>query len=185
MEYKSRKEERFDSIYRACAKDIYKISMHYTKDEDAAQEITQQAFYKLYIHFDNVNPEKARAWLVQTVKHLAFNRTRDSKGKVLGEVIDFATGSESVSPNIEDQYIREEQQKVERELVESIFGRLHEEHPTWYEALTLVYCLEKPQLEVADELDISIEVLHSRLYRAKQWIRKNYGDKYKEVVNWS
>ena len=35
-----------------------------------------------------------------------------------------------------------------------------------------VYLLEKPQKEVAREMGISLEVLHSMLYRAKKWIRK-------------
>lgn len=185
MEYKSRKEEKFDSIYQACAKDIYKISMYYAKDEDVAQELTQEAFFKLYVHFDNVNPEKACAWLAQTVKHLAFNRTRDSRSEVAGEEIDFIIDTKEAFPSIEEQFFRGEQMKTERELVESIFDSLHEEHPTWYEALTLVYCLEKPQLEVAEELGISLEVLHSRLYRAKQWIRKHYEDRYSEVATGS
>lgn len=184
MEYNSKKEERFDSIYRVYAKDIYKTAIYYTKDENVAQEITQEAFYKLYIHFDHVNPEKARPWLTQTVKHMAFNVNRDSKSEVFGETAEITVETEPAMPSIEDQYLREQQVEMERELVESIFDRLQQEHPIWYEALTLVYCLEKPQQEVADELEISLDVLHGRLYRAKQWIRKYYGERYSEVVRW-
>ena len=48
----------------------------------------------------------------------------------------------------------------------------------WYEAVTLTYCLEKSQREVAEIMGVSVEVLHSMLYRAKKWIRKNYEDQF-------
>lgn len=47
-----------------------------------------------------------------------------------------------------------------------------------------LYCFGKSQQEAADQLGIAVEVLNSRLYRARQWIRKNYEKEYEEVVNW-
>ena len=34
------------------------------------------------------------------------------------------------------------------------------------------------------QIGIAVEVLNSRLYRARQWIRKNYENEYREVVSW-
>ena len=40
--------------------------------------------------------------------------------------------------------------------------------------------LEIPQSAVAERMEISIEVLHSLLYRARKWIRKKFGVEYEE-----
>ena len=187
MEYKSSNDKKFDSIYRAYVDSIFKMTMYYTKDYDVAQEITQSAFFKLYIHFENVDLDYVKPWLITTAKHLVFNYNRDSKREILGEVLELimgTTGRVRYADSMENDYLRNCQKKMAKNLSLSIFDRLYNEHKNWYDAIMLVYCLDKPQQKAAEELGITIEVLHSRLYRARQWIRKNYGKEYEEVVNW-
>ena len=62
--------------------------------------------------------------------------------------------------------------------IEDIFGELYRMNERWYDAITITYLLEKPQKEVAEELGVSLEILHSMLYRAKRWIRKKYREEY-------
>ena len=52
MEYESTKEEKFDSIYRSYAKDVYRACLHISQNEDLAQEMTQQAFVNFYERFE-------------------------------------------------------------------------------------------------------------------------------------
>ena len=81
-------------------------------------------------------------------------------------------------------YLRNEQKRRAECLEFRIFERLYKEHRIWYDAVMQVYCFGKSQQEAADQLGIAVEVLNSRLYRARQWIRKNYEKEYEEVVNW-
>ena len=37
-------------------------------------------------------------------------------------------------------------------------------NPSWYEAVTITYVLEKPQKEVAEIMGVKLETLHSMLY---------------------
>ncbi len=64
------------------------------------------------------------------------------------------------------------------ELKKGIFEALYEKNPRWYEAITITYVLEKPQKEVAENMEVTLDVLHSILYRAKKWIRENYAEEY-------
>lgn len=187
MEEKSSIDYKFDSIYQAYADSIFKMTMHYAKDYDVAQEITQAAFFQLYTHFKNVDLEYVKPWLVTTAKHLLFNYNRDSKREILGEVLELvmeSTGIPEYGDTLEEDYLRKHQKNMAKDLRFDILERLYREHRVWYDAVKLVYCLNKSQLDAAEELGIAIEVLHSRLYRARQWIRKNYGKEYEEVVNW-
>jgi len=58
---------------------------------------------------------------------------------------------------------------------------LRKENESWYQIVNLIFCLEKPHDVVAKELGISKDVLYSKLYRAKKWIRKNFEDEYKNL----
>lgn len=187
MEYKSIKEEKFDSIYQAHVDSILKVAMHYANDYDIAQEITQKTFIQLYIHLDNMDMDYIFPWLVRTAKNFLYNSNRNSKREILGEVIDTIMEYDYAlccTESMDERYIREEQRQRIGELNDSIFEKLYKKNRKWYEALTLVYCLEKPQQEVAEELGIAIDTLQSRLYRAKQWIRKNYAKEYENVMSW-
>ena len=48
MEFKSNLEANFDSIYQAYERDVYRVCLHYVKDEHAAAELTHQVFVKFY-----------------------------------------------------------------------------------------------------------------------------------------
>lgn len=187
MKAKLANDEKFESIYRAYVDSVFRVSMYYAKDKEAAQEITQTTFFKLYTHWKNVDLEYVEPWLVTTARNLSYNYTRDSKHDILDEVLEVILETKDILEHVEsteNYYMRESQKEFAKKLNDRIFDRLYREHRQWYDAVTLVYCFGKKQQEVADELGITIEVLHSRLYRAKQWIRKNYGKKYEEIANW-
>ena len=186
MESKASKDKKFDSIYRAYKDSIFKVAMHYTKCEDLASEITQRTFFQLYIYFENVDLESVYPWLITTARNSAFNYNRDRKREILAGVFDLFRGTKDrvcYINNMEEYYLRNEQKRRAECLEFRIFERLYKEHRIWYDAVMQVYCFGKSQQEAADQLGIAVEVLNSRLYRARQWIRKNYEKEYEEVVN--
>ncbi len=187
MESRSSKDKKFDSIYRAHKDSIFKVAMHYTKSEDLANEITQKAFFQLYVYFEDIDFNTVYPWLVTTARNFAFNHNRDRKREILGEVFEILKETKDricYINSMEDRYLRNEQKRRAEHLECRIFERLYNEHRIWYDAVTQVYCFGKSQQEAADQLGIAVEVLNSRLYRARQWIRKNYEREYEEVVNW-
>ena len=167
------KEEKFEEIYRTYQTDVYRISLYYIKDEYMAQDITQKVFYKLYLHFDNVNLECVRSYLLRSARNLSFNWLRDTKHEQ-GDYIDNIPEESAILLSAEDEYIREEQQKAHRKFASEILNKIREENESWYDILNLIYCLEKPHEEVAKELGITRDVLYSKLYRAKRWVRKHF-----------
>lgn len=186
MESKSAKDETFDSIYQAYRDSIYKAAVSDTKNGDWAEEVTQKAFYQLYTHYETVNSECIYAWLMTTVKNLIRNDSRSRKREIVWEISDSVEGMPGgfVTDDVEDFYFKQTQKRLAGDLDVKIFKRLYKEHRKWYHAIHLVYCRGKSQQEAAEELGIAVTVLNSRIYRAKQWIRKNYRKEYEEIVNW-
>ena len=177
MQGQATKEERFEEIYRTYQNDVYKISLYYTKDEYIAQDIAQKTFYKLYLHFENVNLDSVSSYLLRCARNLSYNWLRDMK-KEQGDYIDNIPEESAILLSVEDEYIRDEKERERQEFASEILHRVLEENESWYDILNLIYCLDKPHDEVARELGISRDVLYSKLYRAKRWLRKHYEDKY-------
>ncbi len=184
MQSDHEKREKFERIYYEHKDAVYRAAMSCANDYDVAQEITQTAFFKLYLGIEKVREETARALLVCIVKNVYRNRIRDTKPEVSGELLDVLDESGVATMAMEEAYVAKEDKERKECLCHSIVGRLREEHPTWCEALIEVYYRERPQAQVAEELGITLEVLHSRLYRARQWIRKNYQTEYDNIKGW-
>lgn len=172
----------FDAIYHDNAEIVYKVARKYSGNHHAAEEISQAVFLKFYMNIEHINVEAARSWLILTAKYMALNVKRDSKRECLSEEpTEEGDVSVSVDESSEDVFFRKLKEREDRELVEDIFEALYRDNPRWYEAITITYILEKPQKEVAEVMGVSLEVLHSMLYRAKRWIQKNYEAQYDDL----
>ena len=85
--------------------------------------------------------------------------------------------------NPEDTFFRKMKEREFMKLKEDIFAALYKKNLRWYDAITITYVLEKPQKEVAENMGVTLEVLHSMLYRARQWIKKNFEEEYDHLNN--
>lgn len=176
--------ENFEDIYNKFALTTLKTAMHYVDDVHAANELTQIAFLKLYKHMDHVEECKVKAWLTITVKRLAYGHT---KKKVRETLYDMETADElgifdRLAENSAEYHIlKTEHEKEVKEFKEEIFEALYKKNVRWHDAVVLAYVMGKPQKEAAEELGMTVEMLYSVLHRAKQWIKENYGDRFKEL----
>lgn len=180
MQRNTAKEEKFEEIYRTYQNDVFKISLYYTKDEYISQDIAQKAFYKLFLHFDNVNLDCVRSYLLRTARNLSYNWLRDMKHEQ-GDYIDNIPEESAILLSAEDEYIRDEKEQERKQFASEILHKVWEENESWYDILNLVYCLEKSHDEAAKELGMSRDVLYSKLYRAKRWLRKHYEQEYEKL----
>lgn len=180
MRGKKTKDEMFEGIYRTYQNDVYKISWYYTKDEYIAQDIAQKTFYKFYLHFENVNLEKVRSYLLRCARNLSYNWLRDMKHEQ-GDYIDNIPEESAILLSAEDEYIKDESCTAQRRFASEILQKVWEENESWYNILNLIYCLNKSHDEAARELGMSRDVLYNKLYRAKRWIRKHFEDEFLEL----
>jgi len=60
--------------------------------------------------------------------------------------------------------------------------KLREKNERWCDLVMKAYYFDIPQEQLAKEEGVNVEVIHSRLYRAKQWIRKNYQAEFDEYI---
>ncbi len=167
----------FDDIYRRNISSVYLTALHYSENEHAAEEITQEVFLKLYINRENVNPNGISAWLITTTKNMGRNYRRDCWHEIPKEEI-YETEEVLRVDSPEEDIVGMLHRKEYSKLTDRILEDLYRVNARWYDAVTITYVLEKPQKEVAENMNVSLDVFHSMLYRAKKWIQKKYKEEY-------
>lgn len=170
--------DRFDTIYINCRNRVLKTAMYYTKRKDIAEEIMQEAFVELFLNINEVSDEKAENWLLKVAKNKAVNWSERSVKEIEKIKILEEHSEERIGRDVEEKFTAKELNRNLSDLSREIFSELRKENENWYEVIRRVYGMEKPQKEVAVEMNMSIEVLHATLYRARKWIKRKYGEQY-------
>lgn len=171
---------RFDVIYRENQLDMYKIALYFTQHEQVAREITQKAFYNLFLHFEDVNPKAMRAYVARSIRNMSYNWTRDNKIAKEGNIEDYY--EELMIESLEEVVIRREEMRAAHELASRIMSELYSINERWYDTIILAYYLGIPQEQIAKDQGVEKDVISSRLYRAKKWIRQHYKEEYDAVM---
>ena len=170
-----------ERLYEMYENDVYKTCLHYAKDEHIARDMTQKTFFSIYEHYENIRPGRIKPYLIRTAKNMTMNWLRDFKRLREGQIDDLNDEDLKVY-SVEDVYIREESARLARELSDDILTHLQKKNKNWYDLVVMAYYFDISQEEIAKRLGVKVEAVHSKLYRAKQWIRKNYKEEYEKYV---
>ncbi|MGN9057257.1 RNA polymerase sigma factor [Bariatricus sp. HCP28S3_A7] len=167
---------KFEEIYIKYKEVVYKTALRYSDyNREISQEMTQEVFVKLCDYPNLLQEEYIGAWLVTSVKNATINCIKKGKYEILSEDGGFiAETANSTQKSPEDAFLEEFTRDQRNKKAKRILDDLYETNERWYDAVTKSYCLNMPQKEVAEEMGVSIEVLHSVLYRAREWVKKRY-----------
>lgn len=81
---KEGKEEGYQFLYESTYKSKYYLALKYLKDEQAAQDILQDAYIKAFTKLDTLEkPETFPAWLGVIVGNLAKNKLQKKKSVIV------------------------------------------------------------------------------------------------------
>jgi len=70
-------DERFAGVHDGCWTPVFRFALALTNDWDAAEDVAQEAFAKLWTHRDSVAWDRPLLpWLLTTTRHLALDRFR-------------------------------------------------------------------------------------------------------------
>jgi RNA polymerase sigma-70 factor (ECF subfamily) len=146
-------EQNYEAAYRFA----YRLSG--TAHE--AEDLTQQAFLDAQRKLDTLrDPDKARAWLFMIVRNLHRRRLRDRgthREVAVDPALELPDGAESV-----------EATTLNSDSLQQILNELPAE---FRDVLVLFYFRELSYREIAEQLDVPIGTVMSRLSRGKQQLR--------------
>lgn len=164
-------KKEFEMLVRQNMRRAYFSALGLLGSHDAAMDVTQEAFIRVYRNFKNFNGEKNFfTWYYSILKNLCLNFIRDRKGKKETEYIEYK----------EDEHSQSNPGKVieNKELIEKLQEAIEELGFDDQEVIILKEFENHTYKEIAEILNVPVGSVMSRLFYA----RKKLADKLKRKV---
>lgn len=177
------KQKRFEKVYSRYSALVIKMIFDMTTDFGMAEEVCQNVFMQYFIHMHKVVPGCEKQWLMLTTKRIVIDHYKKASTKyeqLLDEV--WEEKFSELQTVDEDRLENSVKRIAQKELANAILQDLRHKNKSWYTIINGLYMEERSTEEIAKKLRISISMLYSKLYRAKLYIRKRYGEQYLEYL---
>jgi RNA polymerase sigma-70 factor (ECF subfamily) len=159
----------FESLFRSEFKGLCFFALQYTKDNDTAREITQEAFISLWEKRESIDLSKpVKTYLSTTVRNKCLNWLRDNK-KFNKEILNM----EGLLSN--KTYVQPDR-LVEAEIRDKI-ERAIEELPVKCKEIFVLNRHENLKYkEIAIRLEISVKTVETQMSKALQHMRERLAE---------
>lgn len=152
----------YSQIFREYSKTLFNFLYYKSGNQKLAEDLTQEAFLKLWINCSKVNFEKAKGYVFTTGQNLMLNTFKHNKIKLKFENLGHS-GKDAETP----AYLLEE--KELKKQIEEAISELPEKQR---EAFLLSRIDKKTYKEIAEILGISRQAVEKRIYNALDSLRK-------------
>lgn len=156
-------ENIFAGFFRSHAKLLRNYLYYKFGNEEQAEDVTQEAFIKLWENCSKVSPEKAKSFLYTVANNASLNHVAHQK-----VVLEYAKKSNTAgTDNQNPEFLLEEEQFKKK--LQNAIGNLSEAQRTAF----LLHRIEgKKYHEIAEMLGISVKAVEKRLHLALTELRK-------------
>lgn len=152
-------KKAFSYLYDNYSSAIYGVIFRIVQDEEAAQDILQEAFVKIWNNFQQYDKTKGRlfTWIINLARNLAIDATRSKsfrnqqKNLELDKIVSFIDSNKSTSFNPEQIGLKT--------LIEKL-------RPEQREIIDLAYFRGYTQTEIAEALNIPLGTVKTRMRSA-------------------
>lgn len=162
--------EVFEVIVNRHMRDAYFIALGLVGNREDALELSQEAFYRAYKHFDQLNSKgKFFPWFYQILRNLCFSHLRKRKVRRAGSLDDPDAGGVDVEigDHFDPETVAERNESKDR--VWKAIGRLDEKHR---EVIILRHFQNLSYDEMAKVLFCNKGTVTSRLYYARKRLKE-------------
>lgn len=158
---------KFAAAYEESRDAVYGYLVYMTRDIPLAEDLSQEVFLRMFLHLDKFREEASvRTWALRIARNVFLSYAKKKKPLLLQEQ-EWEPVSDAGSNPPEEEALRSEQSGLVRECLMC----LEEQERT---VLLLRDYEELSYEEVAKIMELSVEVVKSRIYRARQKFRKIY-----------
>ncbi|HQF47329.1 MAG TPA: sigma-70 family RNA polymerase sigma factor [Flavobacterium alvei] len=153
----------FSSFFKTHAKSLRNFLFYKFGNKDQAEDLTQEAFIKLWQNCTSVPVEKAKSYIYTIANNSSLNEIKHKK--VVLEYENNFTGADKTNENPE--FILEEKQ-FKNKLLKAI----EDLNETQRVAFLMHRIDQKKYSEIAEELNISVKAVEKRIHLALVELRK-------------
>lgn len=148
--------------------DVFRTVFAVLRDQKEAEDAAQEVFLKIFTSLPHYENQGFKTWMTR----IAVNHAIDVKRKLVRR-------KEDAVESHEQQAIGTPKDNVEKELIETerqrlVRKRLNELPDNYRDVIYGFYIAEKSYQELADEQKVQVKTIETKLYRARQWMKKNW-----------
>ncbi len=159
---------------------VYTIVLRVVRDEDDADDVTQEAFVRAYRALPRFRGDsKFSSWLYRIAVNRALTHLKRRKRRAA--TVDIAAG-----PHVEAEAVRSDRWEnperlvLDKELRHEVRDAVGTLPPRYRVVVTLFYLEERSYKEVAEILGIPMGTLKTHLHRARALLKKALTDRRNE-----
>jgi len=158
----------FEDLFKTYFQHLCSFAQQYVGDADAAQDICQKVFIRLWEKREEMDPKKAiKSYLFTSVKNRCLNYIRDHK-KYRSQILDLDCGDFDL--------FSEEDHFAEEELKDKIEAALSTLPPKCRLVFEMSRYQQMKYNEIAEELDISQKTVEAHMSKAMKSLRQELKD---------
>ncbi|MDY3920288.1 MAG: sigma-70 family RNA polymerase sigma factor [Candidatus Limivivens sp.] len=173
-----RKNQTFSTLYAERKNLIIKYIYDRIGEHEDAVEMSQDVFMAFYQKMSNVDEDMYKSWLLLAARNACIDYYR--KRSIRKETA-FSEWLESTEIMAEDNLEMVVERVIREEFAYRILGELKQKNTGWYEVIEAISIYGMSQDEAAKHLGVTVQVLRSRLYRARKFVRRKYLKEYQEL----
>ncbi|WP_210324338.1 RNA polymerase sigma factor [Aestuariivirga litoralis] len=162
-----RNEQAFAVLLQRYYKDVYRVVWRLTSGHADTEDVTQEAFLRLWSNPGQVREAKAlKGWLLRVASNLVMDRFRRKPTEELEAADEVPDGRESAETTHDVSYVSR--------CMDAAITDLPDRQKI---ALTLVHFEQMSNIEAAATMEISVDALESLLARARRGLKDKLGAK--------
>ena len=160
----------FDELIQRWHEPLWKYLRRLTGEDEAAQDIAQDVWLRVLRGIGRLRDgSKLRPWLFGIARRAAMDRLREQYATpIAGEVDVTAIAAADLPVELEEELRTMQEELTRLPVIER-------------EALTLYYLQELSLVEVAEVLGVPVGTVKSRLFRARQLLRRELDAKGRQA----
>ncbi|WP_433939279.1 RNA polymerase sigma factor [Paenibacillus lautus] len=164
-------QEAFRELVNQYSQHVFHTAYSVLRDAKEAEDASQEVFIQVYKALPQYRSEGFKTWITR----IALNKAIDMKRKLSrkppeqlpGEHEEVLDKLPSRDEDVVSLLIHKERSEELREKIEAL--------PDNHRAIITAFYLEEKNYEqIAAELNVTVKTVESKLYRARQWIRKSW-----------
>jgi RNA polymerase sigma-70 factor (ECF subfamily) len=170
-------DAEFDELIRQHQRRVYGVLFSLTRDEDAANTLTQECFFKAYQSLGTFRGEcRIDTWLLRIAVNLARDHHKNRKARFWRRLVGLDDGEPANHSSFVAANPSAERSLIAQEEVEAVWKAVASLSQQQKEIFVLRFREELPLAEIAEVLGLQVGSVKSHLFRAISGVRKRVKD---------
>jgi RNA polymerase sigma factor (sigma-70 family) len=161
-------DHAFHLLVEKYRNDVFRTIFAVLRDQKEAEDAAQEVFMKIYTSLPQYQNQGFKTWMTR----IAVNHAIDIKRKQVRR-------REEVAEELELQLVGTPKDSVEKEIMEIdrrrlVREKLDELPKNYRDVIYGFYIAEKSYQQMAEEQNVQVKTIETKLYRARHWMKKNW-----------